>query len=90
MLKKIAISEGGQGIMKVMSKPYKSFEETATLKRLDKLIDQGEKFHAVRSHPGRTRETEDWRDEVTGMTSSIWGTECHYYKKMRETLLFHK
>ncbi|OQA83142.1 MAG: hypothetical protein BWY29_00514 [Microgenomates group bacterium ADurb.Bin238] len=67
---------------------YKFPEEEVTLKRLDRLIAAGEEFYKVRSHPGRTREVEDWRDEIVGMTSAIWGKESHYYGKFRGTLLF--
>lgn len=71
-----------------MAGQHKLDIEVDTMARLDRLLDQGEKFYSVQSHPGHTREVEDWRDEITGMTSSIWGSYSHYYQKVKETLLF--
>lgn len=59
-----------------------------TIARLDKLIEAGEKFYSVRSHPGKTKEVEEWREEINGMTATIWSNSSHYFGSLSRAFLF--
>ncbi|MBI4129687.1 hypothetical protein HY468_00055 [Candidatus Roizmanbacteria bacterium] len=67
---------------------YKLDIENALSKRLDRLIAVGEKFYKEKSHPGRTQEFEDWREEINGMVDTVWGKNNHYFGSLSRVSIF--
>jgi hypothetical protein len=71
-----------------MPGPFKTDIETALLKRLNRLIEEGEIFYKIASHPGKTQTFENWREEINGMVATVWGTDNHYFGSLARVSIF--
>lgn len=71
-----------------VSRDFLADDEIVVLQHIADLIRQGEKLLSVRSHPGKTLEFIEWRDNIEALIYRRYGNESHYVSKLKRVICF--